>query len=139
MMFSKKSILVVATIGFYSLTTAAFADLYTVNQTSEYSAAKVTSSGYCSGKMGEKGITKPGKTLQTTTADVRTLCANHTPCVANIIMTSSYDNALNCQGHTIAKATIKDLNTDIVTINPGDIYDTSYSVVASGNKVTITK
>lgn len=138
-MFLKKSILMVTSIGLCSLTTVAFADLITVNHTSEYSAAKVTSSGYCSGKMGDKGITKPGKTLQTTTADVRTLCANHAPCVANIIMTNSYNNALNCQGHTIAKATIKDLNTDVVTINPGDIYDTSYSIVASNNTVTITK
>lgn len=136
--------LIGTTLAILSLPLIANADLYTTNNTDQYSSAKLAPPSpapyNCSGMIGDAGITKPGEQHHlTSTKDVKALCNLVVPCTAQIIMETSYNNAAGCTGTVIATATIKDFTTDIVT-NIAPVAGTAYSVSGVGtSSITISK
>lgn len=140
-----KSALIGTTLALIALPLIAQADLYTTNNTDKYSSAKLTAPSNppynCSGSApNDVGITKPGEVNHLTLAkDVKGLCNLVVPCTANIIMESSHADAVSCTGVIVAKATIENFDTDVVTkIEP--VAGSGYTVSGAGtNKITISK
>ena len=140
-----KSVIIGTTLALFSLPFIAQADLYTTNNTDKYSSAKLTAPSAppynCSGTApNDVGITKPNEQNHLTLSkDVKGLCNLTVPCVANIVMEDTHADAVGCNGLIIAKATINDFSTDVVSkIEP--VAGSGYTVTGAGtNKITISK
>jgi hypothetical protein len=138
----KKSVLIGATLALFSLPLIAQADLFTTNNTDQWSSVIVTTNkNTCSGTAAH-GVTNPHSTTQTTSGEVRALCGT-TPCHADIIMETSLDAAKKCTGIKIGTAVLNDLNTDVILQKDINITDANYSVISNESTqhstITISK
>lgn len=136
-MFAKKISLFMTSLGLLSLTPMAYADLITVNNTDHYAVGIVANTNTCTGIYKDLGITKPHSTIITKKGLVKQLCDSKLPCTATMIMSVSYNDAVNCKGDAIAVFSINDFETDSVEII--QTYPSDYEVTANNNTVTISK
>lgn len=136
-MFAKKITLFIASLGLLNLTTTAYADLITVNNTDHFSVGIVTNTNTCTGTYKDLGIAKPHSTLTTKKGLVKQLCNSKLPCTATMIISENYNDAENCKGDAIAVLSINDLETDFVEIL--QTYPSEYVVTANNNTVIISK
>lgn len=105
------------------LSALASPDLFIHNSTDNYSTS-IINNGFCSTKLGEAGVTKPGeKNHQVSGGTVRLACIGHwTDCKAKVYMSA------DCTGPVVATVLL-DIEKGIKSIEP---QDPSFTVTGSG-------
>lgn len=124
----KKKILLVSSLALLTLPVISFADLVTVNNTNEYSAVRVTSTGICSGNVGR--YTAPHSTSTTSPLAVRVLCSGSGPSCAAVM----YSSTTCVAGTEVANVSVNMANMN-VSVN--GVINPRYSIIAQGSTMTI--